>query len=76
MPDWSKTQSEGLEIGQESRQDEDVVGKAGVGSGIPDWLKTQSVSPDIGLGVRTSQRLRQRGQELGQESGLNSFHAR
>ena len=61
MPDWSKTQSEGLEIGQESRQDEDVVGKAGVGSGIPDWLEAQSVSPDIGLRVRTSQRLSQRG---------------
>ena len=59
-------------MGQESRQDEDVVGKAGVGSGIPDWLKMQSVSPDIGLGVQTSQR----GQELGQESGLDSFHAR
>ena len=76
MPDRSKTQSEGPKIGQESRQDEDVVGKAGVGSGIPDWLKTQSVSPDIGLGVRTSQRLSQRGQELGQESGLDSFRAR
>ena len=63
-------------MGQESRQDEDVVGKAGVGSGIPDWLKMQSVSPDIGLGVQTSQRLSQRGQELGQESGLDSFRAR
>ena len=70
MPDWSKTQSEGPEVGQESRQDEDMVGKARVGSEIPDWLKTQSVSPDIGLGVRTSQRLSQRGQELCQESGL------
>ena len=59
-------------MGQESRQDEDVVGKARVGSGIPDWLKMQSVSPDIGLGVQTSQR----GQELGQESGLDSFRAR
>ena len=59
-------------MGQESRQDEDAVGRARVGSGIPDWLKTQSVSPDIGLGVQTSQR----GQELGQESGLDSFHAR
>ena len=59
-------------MGQESRQDEDAVGRARVGSGIPDWLKTQSVSPDIGLGVRTSQR----GQELGQKSGLDSFHAR
>ena len=59
-------------MGQESRQDEDAVGKARVGSGIPDWLKMQLVSLDIGLGVRTSQR----GQELGQESGLDSFHAR
>ena len=38
-------------MGQESRQDEDAVGKAGVGSGIPDWLKMQSVSPDVELGV-------------------------
>ena len=59
-------------MGQESRQDEDMVGKAGVGSEIPDWLKTQSVGPDIGLGVRTSQR----GQGLGWESGLDSFRAR
>ena len=63
-------------MGQESRQDEDAVGKARVGSGIPDWLKTQSVSPDIGLGVRTSQRLSQKGQELGQESELDSFCGR